>query len=117
VIVEVAQGSTLERELRREATDEGLEVVIVGLAPDAEGQLPVPDTGQVVLSVPSPEALVRQADVISRVVDGAGDEVEPLVVVVEQAEELREEELRPLIDASRRTRRDVILRVIHASDG
>jgi hypothetical protein len=117
VIVEVAQGSTLERGLRRGVIDERLEVVVVGLAPDAEGQLPVPQTGQVVLSVPSPEALVRQADVIRRVVDGAGEEAEPLVVVVEQAEELREEELRPVIDASRRARRNVIVRVIHASDG
>jgi hypothetical protein len=45
------------------------------------------------------------------VIAGAGTGVEPLVVVVEAAEELREDELAPVLEAARHTDRGVILRV------
>ena len=42
-----------------------------------------PDAGQVVLSVPSPEALRREGDVVRQVIDAAGTSTEPIVIVVE----------------------------------
>jgi hypothetical protein len=65
-----------------------------------------------VLSVPSPEALSREADEVRRVVERAGTGVEPLVVEVEAAEELREEELAAVVEAAEHTPRAVILRVV-----
>jgi hypothetical protein len=65
-----------------------------------------------VLSVPSPEALAREADEVRRVIAEAGTGVEPLVVVIEAAEELRDEELAPALAASAHASRPVILRVI-----
>jgi hypothetical protein len=79
---------------------------------DAEGHLEPPAAGTVVLSVPSPEALVREAGEVRRVLAGAGTGLEPLVVVVEAAEELREDELAPVLEAAAGTPRSVILRIL-----
>ena len=79
---------------------------------DEEGVLDPPVAGQVVLSVPSPEALRRQADEVRQVIDAAGTSSEPIVVVVEAADALREDELAVVVDAAGRAPRPVILRVI-----
>jgi hypothetical protein len=60
----------------------------------------------------SPEALARDPDEVRRVIEQAGAGVEPLVVEVEAAEELRDEELAAVVEATRRARRPVILRVV-----
>jgi hypothetical protein len=65
-----------------------------------------------VLSVPSPEALSREADEVRRVIGRAGTGVEPLVIVVEAADELREDELASAVEATGDTSRAVILRVM-----
>ena len=64
------------------------------------------------LSVPSPETLAREADEVRRVITHADAGAEPLVVVVEAAEELRDDELAVLVEAARRTPRQVILRIM-----
>ena len=87
--------------------------VIVEPGPtDAEGNLESPAAGQVVLSVPSPEALRREAAEVRRVIEGAGTGVEPLLVVVEAAEELRDDELAAVLDAADHAPRAVILRIV-----
>lgn len=88
------------------------EVVVEGGPTDEDGNLEAASAGEVVLSVPSPETLSREADVVRRVIARAGAGVEPLVVVVEAAEELREEELAMVIEAAEHTPRPVILRVV-----
>jgi hypothetical protein len=62
--------------------------------------------------VPSPETLAREADEVRRVIAGAGTGVEPIVVVVEAAEQLREDELAPVLEAAGHSSRAVILRVL-----
>jgi hypothetical protein len=79
---------------------------------DSRGYLEPPGGGEVVLSVPSPEALARDADEVRRVIAGAGTGVAPLVVVVEAAEELRDDELASIVEAAGRTSRSVILRIM-----
>ncbi len=86
-------------------------MVEVGPA-DAEGVLEPPAAGEVVLSVPSPEALAREDAEVRRVIAGAGTGVEPLVVVVEAAEELREEEVSGVLQAAGHSSRPVIVRII-----
>jgi hypothetical protein len=78
---------------------------------DEQGALVPPDAGEVVLSVPSPEALSREPAEVSRVIERAGSGTEPLVIVIEAAEELREEELTALVQAAQRSTRPVIVRV------
>jgi hypothetical protein len=114
LIVQVPRGSAVERQLSEEAPESVVrgDVVVERGPVDAEGHLEPPAAGQVVLSVLSPEALRREADNISRVIEHAGTGVEPLVVVVEAAEELREDELAVVLEAAHQSPRPVILRVI-----
>ena len=114
LIVQLPRDGQLERELRADplpSVTSGL-VVLEVLDADEEGAIEAPDAGQVVLSLPSPEALAREADTVRRVVEEAGTGTEPLVVEVEVAEHLREEELAALLDAVEHAPRPVILRAI-----
>jgi hypothetical protein len=88
------------------------DVVVEPGPTDAEGHVEWPTAGQVVMTLPSPEALEREASEVRRVIGLAGTGVEPLIVVVEAAEELREEELAALLEAAKHAPRAVILRVI-----
>jgi hypothetical protein len=89
---------------------------VVQIGPtDSAGNLEALAAGEIVLSVPSPEALAREADEVRRVIAHAGTGDEPVVLVVEAAEELRDEELAPVLEAARRTSRAVILRIIRGA--
>jgi hypothetical protein len=114
LIVQVARGSRVDQQLSAqlpESVANGDVVVERGPA-DAEGHLEAPAAGQVVLSLPSPEALERQAGDVRRVLGQAGTGVEPLVVVFEAAEELGQADLAILVDAAGHATRPVIVRVI-----
>jgi hypothetical protein len=114
LIIQVARGSAVQRQLATSPPaalgDDGV-VVETGYT-TADGHLEPSDAGTVVLSVPSPEALARQADDVRRVIAGAEAGVEPLIVVVEAAEELRDDELAAVVAAAGRAARPVILRVL-----
>jgi hypothetical protein len=114
LIIQVPRGGLVDKQLSEQAPPSlaGGEVVVQALATDAEGNLDPPAAGEVVLAVPAPEALSREASEVRRVITQAGTGVEPLVVVIEAAEELREDELAAVLDAARRAPRPVILRVI-----
>ncbi len=114
LIVQVPRGSAVQRQLHDQPPSSvaGGEVVVEGGPTDPKGNLEAEVAGEVVLSVPSPEALAREADEVRRVIAEAGTGVEPLVVVIEAAEELRDEELAPALAASAHASRPVILRVI-----
>ncbi|MGZ4165452.1 MAG: hypothetical protein ACXVR1_17305 [Solirubrobacteraceae bacterium] len=87
--------------------------VVVERGPtDEEGVLEPPAAGQVVLTLPSPEALQREAETVREVIDNAGTSTEPIVVVIDAAEELREEEVAVIRAAADGAPRPVILRVI-----
>ena len=113
LIVQVIENGAVAEQRRRDAPAavRGGDVVVEELASDAAGRLDAPAAGEVVMSVLSPEALVRDRDELHRAIEGAGEGTEPLVVVVEAAEELREDELDAVLAAARRSRRAVILRV------
>ena len=100
LIVQVPRGGAVGRQL--DANPPGDEVVVSALATG----------GEVVLSVPSPETLDRERDEVRRVIAHAGTGTEPLVVEVEAAEELRDEELAAVIEAAEHSTRAVILRVL-----
>jgi hypothetical protein len=114
LILQIPRDSEVDRQLREDppaAVSDGEILVEIG-ATDEEGNLEPPLGGEIVLSLPSPEALRRQADEVRRVIARAGTGDEPLVVVIEAAEELRDEELAPALDAAGHTSRPVILRII-----
>jgi hypothetical protein len=114
LIIQVARGGAVDRQLGADppqSVTDG-EVVVIAGPTDPEGHLEPPAAGEVVLSVPSPEALTREADEVRRVIARAGAGVEPLVVAVEAAEELREDELGAVVEAAEHASRAVILRVL-----
>jgi hypothetical protein len=116
VIVQLARGSTVDSYLRAypPAGAASGRVVLDHVTPEPDGRLGPPEAGEVVMSVLSPEALTRDQqqvrDVIRRAAPGGG----PLVIIVEAAEELREDELAVVLDAAARADRSVILRVAGA---
>ncbi|HEY4428007.1 MAG TPA: hypothetical protein VGN08_07370 [Solirubrobacteraceae bacterium] len=114
LIIQVPNGGAVERQLAARPLESmaGGEVVLEAGPTDAEGNLEAPAAGQVVLSLPSPEALEREADEVRRVLGGAGTGVEPLVVVVEAADELREQELAAVLQSAAHASRAVILRIV-----
>ncbi len=114
LIVQVARGGAVARRLSAQAPPSvaaGEVVVEVGPA-DAQGHLEPPAAGHVIVSVPSPETLVREAAEVRSALAGAGTGVEPLVVVVEAGEELRDDELAAILDAAAHAPRPVILRIL-----
>jgi hypothetical protein len=106
IIIQVPGGSEVERRLKAQppsALATG-EAVVESEPADASGYLEPPDAGEVVLSVPSPETLARERDEVRRVITEARPGIGPLVVVVEAAEELRDEELEAVVDAADHSR-------------
>ena len=113
LVIQVPEGSAIGAELPAQVIQGAGRHVVVETGPtDAQGRLEAPAAGEVVLSVPSPEALAREAGEVRRVIAQAGTGVEPLVVVVEAADELREDELAAVIEAAGHTSRAVILRIV-----
>jgi hypothetical protein len=114
LIIELPRGGRVERQLGENplaAVASGEAVVEPGPT-DAEGKLEASAAGEVVLSVPSPEALRHEAAEVRRIVEHAGTGTEPLMLVVEAAEELREDELAAVLDAAEHASRAVILRIV-----
>ncbi len=111
LIVHVPRGSAVERQLKGTEQVTSGEIVLDPRPADENGRIAPPDVGDVVLSVPSPETLTRERGEVRRVIDGAGAGVNPLVVVVEAAEELRDDELGVVLDAADRAERPVVLHV------
>ncbi|HEX4008432.1 MAG TPA: hypothetical protein VHX62_00405 [Solirubrobacteraceae bacterium] len=114
LIVQVPRGGAVARRLAADppASVTAGEVVVEAGPTDAEGRLEAAAAGEILLSLPSPEALARDADSVRRVIGQAGTSTEPILVVIEAAEELRQEELDALLSAAGHTARAVILRII-----
>ena len=87
-------------------------VVVEPVAAEPDGRLGPVEAGEVVMSVLSPEALARDQQEVRDVIQQAPDDAGPLVIIVEAAEELREDELAVVVDAAARARRSVIVRVV-----
>jgi hypothetical protein len=114
LIIQLPSGGAVERQLSAKPPQSVAsgDIVVEAGPTDDDGHLEQLAAGQVVLSLPSPEALQREAEEVRRVIGQAGTGVEPLVVVLEAAEELREEELAAILDAASHTPRAVILRIV-----
>lgn len=114
VIVQLAPGSEVDRQLSADPPPSVASgaVVLEHEEPAPDGRLGPPDGGEVVLTVLSPEALRREPAEVESAVGRPADPNQPPVVIVEAAEELREEELTVLVSAAARANRVAILRII-----
>jgi hypothetical protein len=117
VIIQVPRGSAIERQLRVAPPPaiSGHDVLVQTAPTDDEGNLEeLP--GEVVLSLPAPAELLRQADEVQRVLRRPGTGAAPLVIVIEAAEELQEDQAALVVEAARHAPRPVILRVVRPSE-
>ena len=113
VIVQLPHDSAIDHELHAyppPSVASG-QAVLDHVRPGADGRLGPPEAGEIVMSVPSPEGL-RQPSEVRDVIEQAPDKRKPLMIIVEAAEELREEELAVVVDAAERARRLVIIRIM-----
>jgi hypothetical protein len=113
LILELARDGAVDRSVRAAPPPSVVSgrVVLDHFPSDADGRLEAPDAGTVVLSVLSPEALRERLEV-EDVIGEADTGDEPPVIIVEAAEEVREDELSAVLDAAERAQRVVILRVM-----
>jgi hypothetical protein len=113
VIVELARDGAVDRNLRADPPSSVASgrVVLDHFATGTDGHLEPPGGGEVVLSVLSPEAL-RDRQQVQDVLLQTDTSDEPPVIIVEAAEELREDELDAVLDAADRVHRVVILRIM-----
>jgi hypothetical protein len=114
VIVQLPRGGAVDWYLRTypPAGVASGQVVVEPLTAEPDGRLGPVAAGEVVMSVLSPEALARDQQEVRHVIQQAPDDAGPLVIIVEAAEELREDELAVVVDAAARAGRSVILRVV-----
>ena len=117
LIIQVPRGSAVQRQLQAAPPSaiRGHEVVIQTAATNDEGNLEAL-AGEVVLSVLAPDELARHPDEVQRVLRQAGTGTAPLVIVVEAAEELRDHQVTPVVEAAQHAPRPVILRIIRPSE-
>ena len=113
LIVQVPRDGAVDRNWREDLPPSiaNGEVIVERLEPEADGSLEPPEAGEVIMSVLSPEAL-REQDEIRDVIDGVAAGEQALVILVEAAEYMREDELAVVLDAANRAHRVVILRVM-----
>jgi hypothetical protein len=112
LIVQMPRGGRVEQQLRSEPPAGADAIVLDAVEPSRSGRIEPPTPGQLVYSVPSPEQLPRERDQLRRAVGDAGTGQEPLVIAVEAASELREDELAAALDAVAHAERPVILAVL-----
>jgi hypothetical protein len=114
LIVQLARDGAVDRSFRADPPPSvtGGQVLLDHVPGGADGRLVPPEAGEIVMSVLSPEALTREPDQIRDVIRRAPAGHEPLVIIVQAATELREEELAVVLDAAARARRHVIVRVM-----
>ena len=113
VIVQLPRDGAVDRELHAyppPSVASG-QAVLDHVPPGGDGRLEPPEASEIVMSVPSPEAL-RQPSEVRDVIEQAPDKRKPLMIIVEAAEELREEELAVVVDAAERAHRLVIIRIM-----
>ncbi len=113
LIVQVPRDGAVDRNWRENtlASIASHKIIVERLPAEPGGTLAPPEAGKVIMSVLSPESL-RDQDEVRSVIDGAAAGEEALVILVEAAEYLREEELAVVLDAANRAHRLVIVRVM-----
>jgi hypothetical protein len=113
LIIQLPADSAVDRQLELDPPPSVASgrAVIERLSANVDGTIAPPEAGQVVLSFLSPEDLRREADQVRREIRPDGGS-EPPVVVIEVAEELREDELAALLQAAGEASRIVILCIL-----
>ncbi|HEY1915546.1 MAG TPA: hypothetical protein VGH27_08220 [Streptosporangiaceae bacterium] len=114
VVVQLARDGAVDRQFQTDAVPDSIvsgQVALDHIEGDPGGVIGPPPAGQVILSVLSPESL-RDSRLIHDVLARAKPGGEPLVITVDAAEYLREDELAAVLDAAGHAGRLVIVRIL-----
>jgi hypothetical protein len=116
VIIQVPAGSLVDRQLREDPPPSVISgrAVSEQVPVDAAGRIVPPEGGNVVLTFLSPESLRREAEQVRREVLEAASDAPP-VVVLQVAEELREDELAVVLQAADLAKRTILLCVLQGT--
>ncbi len=114
LIIQVPRGSSIDLYLKADppAAIADVRVIVEHLGGGADGKLLPPEAGEVVLAVPSPEAFRREPEQVTAAISAAAADGPPLIVLVDGAEALRDDEIGTVLDAAEQTDRVVILRIL-----
>lgn len=114
LIVQLPEGGAVERTWREDTPPSiaNREIIVELIPAGDDGTLEPPEAGEVIMSLPSPETLKREPEQIRAAVSGAAAGEGALVILIEAAEYMREDELAVALDAANLARRLVILRVL-----
>jgi hypothetical protein len=117
LIIQVPRGSSVDLYLKADppATIADVRVIVEHLGAGDDGKLLPPEAGDVVFAVPSPEALRREPEAVTSAITSAAAAGPPLVILVDGAEELRDDELGAVLDAALQADRIVILRILEGT--
>jgi hypothetical protein len=118
LIIQLPRDSSVAQTVREDppASLQDSRVVLEHLPADEDGRLLPPAAGEILVTVPSPEGLRRQSYEILSAVTAAEEDGGPLVVLVEGAEYLRDNEIAPVLEAAAATKRVVILRILQGTN-
>ena len=108
LIIQLPRDSSVDAHLREEppASLADGRVVLEHLPPGPDGKLTPSAAGEILLTVPSPETLRREPYEVLRVVTEAAEDGGPLVVLVEGAEFLRDDEIGAVLEIGRASCRE-----------
>jgi hypothetical protein len=113
LIIQLPAGGAVDRQLAEDPPPSiaSGRTVLERVPGDADGRIEPPESGEVLLSFLSPESLRREAEQVGQEIRRAETSATP-VVVIEVAEELREDELAVLLQAAEEAGRTVILCIL-----
>lgn len=119
LIIQLPRDSSVDAHTREEppASLTDRRVVLEHLPAGPDGKLAPPAAGEILLTVPSPEALRTHADELLELVTDAEEDGGPLVVLVEGAEYLRDNEIAAALDAAAASKRVLILCIQQGIEG
>jgi hypothetical protein len=114
LIIQVPHGSSIDLFLKADppAAIADVRVIVEHLGAGEDGKLLPPEAGEVVLGVPSPETFRREPEQVTGAISAAAEDGPPLVILVDGAESLRDDEVGTILDAAAQTDRIVILRIL-----
>jgi len=114
LIIQVPHGSSIDLYLKADppAAVADVRVIVEHLGAGEDGKLLPPEAGEVVLAVGSPESFRREPEEVTEAIAAADPDGPPLVVLVDGAQALRDDEIGTVLEAAEQTDRVVILRIL-----
>src|SRR5262249_57675495 len=93
LIVQLPRDGEVDRQFRADPPPSVAsgQIVLDHVAREADGRLPPPEAGEIVMSVPSPETLAREPDEVRDVIRNPPEQHPPLLIILEAPHVFRDD--------------------------